>query len=121
MAWRCQSVYEWRQHVALALRIGLTPEQIDAIAGHDSTNGFTDRQQALLAITDDLLAHRAMSESTREKVHASLTDREAIELCLLAGHYQGLASAIGGLAIEPEISPSCSPRPDRRLESSDPG
>jgi alkylhydroperoxidase family enzyme len=90
-----------------------SPEQINAITGHDSTSGFTNRQQALLAVTDDLLAHRAMSESTWEKVHASLTDREVIELCLLVGHYQGLASAIGGLAIEPEISPSRASGPPR--------
>ena len=31
-----------------------------------------------------------------------LCDREAIELCLLIGHYQGLASAIGGLAMQTE-------------------
>jgi alkylhydroperoxidase family enzyme len=105
VAWQCRSVYEWRQHVPLALRIGVAAEQIDAIARDESMNGFTDRQRALLAVSDDLLAQRAMSESTWRKVRATLTDREVIELCLLVGHYQGLASAIGGLAIEPEISP----------------
>ena len=43
-----------------------------------------------------------MSESTWREARANLTDREVIEACLLVGHYQGLASAIGGLAIEPE-------------------
>jgi alkylhydroperoxidase family enzyme len=105
VAWRCRSAYEWRQHVPLALRIGLAPDQIDAIAAPDSTKAFTDRQQTLLAASDDLLTQRAMSEATWHKVRASLTDREAIELCLLIGHYQGLASAIGGLAIEPETRP----------------
>jgi hypothetical protein len=33
---------------------------------------------------------------------ANFRDREAIELCLLIGHYQGLASTIGGLAIQIE-------------------
>jgi alkylhydroperoxidase family enzyme len=102
VAWRCRSVYEWRQHVPLALRSGLTPDQIDAIAAQATTNRFTDRQRALLAVSDDLLAQRALSESTWQKVHATLSDREVIELCLLVGHYQGLASAIGGLAIAPE-------------------
>jgi alkylhydroperoxidase family enzyme len=102
VAWRCRSVYEWRQHVPLALRIGLAPEQIGAIARNDSGNGFTDRQRALLALSDDLLAHRAMSESSWRDARVILTDREVIEACLLVGHYQGLASAIGGLAIEPE-------------------
>ena len=102
VAWRCRSAYEWRQHVPLALRIGLSPEQIEAIAGQDSTGGFNDRQQALLAASDDLLAERAMTEATWQRVRANLTDREVIELCLLIGHYQGLASAIGGLAVAPE-------------------
>ena len=31
-----------------------------------------------------------------------LTEREVIEACLLIGHYQGLASAIGGLGIQLE-------------------
>jgi alkylhydroperoxidase family enzyme len=92
--------------VPLALRAGLAPGQIDAIAEHNSMNAFTDRQRALLAVSDDLLAHRAISEPTWRKLRATLTDREVIEVCLLVGHYQGLASAIGGLAIEPETSPS---------------
>ena len=37
-----------------------------------------------------------MSDSTWRKVRATLTDREAIEACLFVGHYQGLASTIGG-------------------------
>jgi alkylhydroperoxidase family enzyme len=102
VAWRCRSLYEWRQHVPLALRVGLGAEQIEAIAGDDATNGFTDRLRALLAVSDDLLGQRAMSESTWREARANLTDRELIEACLLVGHYQGLASAIGGLAIEPE-------------------
>ncbi len=104
VAWRCRSVYEWRQHVPLALRIGLTPEQIRAVAAGDSTNGLGERQRALLAVTDDLLGQRAISEPTWRSVRATLTDRELIELCLLVGHYQGLASAIGGLAIAPEVT-----------------
>jgi alkylhydroperoxidase family enzyme len=104
VAWQCRSVYEWRQHVPLALRIGLAPEQIEEIAGRDSTSAFTDRQRAVLAVCDDLLVQRAMSESTWRQARASLSDRELIEVCLLVGHYQGLASAIGGLAIQPETT-----------------
>ena len=104
VAWRCSSVYEWRQHVPLALRIGLTVDQINAIAQHASIDGLTDRQRTLFAVTDDLLAQRAISEPTWRSARVTLTDRELIELCLLIGHYQGLASAIGGLAIEPEIT-----------------
>ncbi len=104
VAWRCRSVYEWRQHVPLALRVGVTVDQIDAIAEHASTDGLSDRQRTLIAVADDLLGQRAISEPTWRSARATLTDRDLIELCLLVGHYQGLASAIGGLAIAPEIT-----------------
>ena len=106
VAWRCESPYEWGQHVPLALGAGLGPESIEAIAGRDAMHGFTDRQRALLAVCDDLLARRAMSDATWAQAQAALSDREVIELCLLVGHYQGLATAIGGLAIAPEAGPS---------------
>lgn len=104
VAWRCGSGYEWRQHVPLALRIGLTADQINAIAEHASIDGLTERQRTLLAVTDDLLEQRAISEPTWRSARAILTDCDLIELCLLIGHYEGLASAIGGLGIEPEIT-----------------
>ena len=62
-------------------------------------------QRTLLAVSDELLAGRALSSATWSAVQATLSDREAIELCLLIGHYQGLASAIGGLGIQVEDVP----------------
>jgi alkylhydroperoxidase family enzyme len=100
VAWQCRSVYEWRQHVGIALRVGLTPDEVAGVA--DGSGGFTDRQRALLAASDELIAQRALSDTTWAAVQANLSDREAIELCLLIGNYQGLASTIGGLSIQAE-------------------
>jgi len=104
VAWRCRSVYEWRQHVPLALRVGLTADEVNATAGDAASGGLSDRRRILLAVADELLGQRAISEPTWRSARAILTDRELIELCLLVGNYQGLASAIGGLAIAPEIT-----------------
>ena len=104
VAWRCRSVYEWRQHVSLALRVGLDPGHIEAIAEQASIESLSEHERTLLAVTDDLLGHRAISEPTWRGARVILTDRDLIELSLLVGHYQGLASAIGGLGIEPEIT-----------------
>ncbi len=101
-AWQCRSTYEWHQHVPLALRVGLTPDEVAAVADRPAASGLTERQRALLAACDELLAARALTDTTWSAVRANLCDREAIELCLLIGHYQGLASAIGGLAIQIE-------------------
>ncbi|MGZ5311530.1 MAG: carboxymuconolactone decarboxylase family protein [Solirubrobacterales bacterium] len=105
VAWQCRSAYEWRQHVPIALRVGLTPDEVAGVADSSPAGGFTERQLALLAASDELLARRALSDATWSAVQASLGDREAIELCMLVGHYQGLASAIGGLGIQVEERP----------------
>jgi alkylhydroperoxidase family enzyme len=102
VAWQCSSTYEWHQHVLIALRVGLTPDEVTAVADGPAASGVTERQRTLLAACDELLATRAFTDTTWSAVRTELCDREAIELCLLIGHYQGLASAIGGLAIQIE-------------------
>ena len=102
VAWQCRSAYEWNQHVALALRVGLTQAEVAGAADGPSASVFTVRQRSLLAASDELLAGRALSDATWSAVQAALSDRQAIELCLLVGHYQGLASAAGGLGIQIE-------------------
>jgi alkylhydroperoxidase family enzyme len=105
VAWQCRSGYEWHQHVPIALRVGLTPDEVAGVADSSSADGFTQRQRTLLAVSDELLARRELSDTTWSAAQATLRDREAIELCLLIGHYQGLASTIGGLGIQIEHAP----------------
>jgi alkylhydroperoxidase family enzyme len=102
VAWTCRSAYEWQQHVPIGLRAGLTPEEVGGLADNLPANSFTERQRALIAASDELLTQRTLSDTTWNALEATLNNRDAIELCLLIGNYQGLASAIGGLAIEPE-------------------
>ena len=101
VAWQCRSAYEWHQHVPIALRVGLTSDEVACVADAPSA-GFTERQRTLLAASDELLSHRALSDSTWSAVQGAFHSREVIELCLLIGNYQGLASAIGGLGIQVE-------------------
>jgi alkylhydroperoxidase family enzyme len=99
VAWRCGSAYEWHQHVPLSLRVGLTA---DEVAARPASRDFTPRH--LLAAVDELLADRALTDTTWRAVQDALSEREAIELFLLVGHYQGLATALGGLRVQVETS-----------------
>jgi alkylhydroperoxidase family enzyme len=103
VAWRCRSAYQWQQHVPIALRAGLTPGEVAGAAEEHPATSLTERQRAVLAVSDELLARHSLSDTTWSAVQdAALDERETIELCLLVGHYQGLASAIGGLGIQVE-------------------
>ncbi len=102
VAWQCGAAYEWWHHVPLALRAGLRPEEIAAAAGAPPAAGLCERRRVLIAVTDDVLVRQALSDDTWKAARQTLTEREMIEACLLIGHYQGLASAIGGRGIQLE-------------------
>jgi alkylhydroperoxidase family enzyme len=105
VAWQCRSPYQWQQHVPFALRAGLTAREVTGVTEGPPWDAFTERQRALLATSDEVLALRSISDATWSAVRAGLSDREAIELCLLVGHYQGLATTIGALGIQVESAP----------------
>ncbi len=106
VAARTGSGYEWRQHVRIALRSGLSAPEVAAAAGPVGDEGLSPRQRVLLAATDELLDRRAFGDATWSALSTHLDRGRTIELCLLVGHYQGLATALGGLGVPPESAPN---------------
>ena len=82
--------YEIAHHTHLAKKAGL------------DGSPPTERDQALLTAVDELLATRDMSDAAWATLGRHLDDRERIELLLLVGHYDMLATAINTLRIEPD-------------------
>ena len=103
VAWRTRAAYEWNQHVRLGARAGLRAEEIERAAAEDAT-GWTPRQEMLVRATDELLASSRLSDDTWAAVGRELDTKGAIELCMLVGQYQGLATALGGLGVQVEKS-----------------
>lgn len=62
----------------------------------------TPRRRAILALVDELVTTRDVSDVTWDAVRDHLDERDALELVLLAGHYDMLAAAIAALRITPE-------------------
>lgn len=86
--------YEADHHVPMARSAGLTEAQIEF-------RELTARQVAIVAAVDELHADRCVAEATFSDLRShGFSDRDLIELCLLAGHYEMLAGAIRSLGIE---------------------
>ena len=104
VAWNCRCRYEWGQHVAIALRAGLSAEEIRRIVDGPEAAGWTPRQSAILRATDEIHRDRVIGEATWELVTAELGTRQRIELPMLIGHYEMLAGLLNtiGLPLEPE-------------------
>jgi AhpD family alkylhydroperoxidase len=94
--------YERVQHVRIGLRSGLDAADIERVAGGPAADGWSAREHAILTAVDALHETGDLDDATWAGLREHLDDRECIELCLLAGHYEMLATAITALRIQPE-------------------
>jgi AhpD family alkylhydroperoxidase len=96
--------YEAVHHRCMGLAAGLTVEQVEAAATDTAASGpFSARQLLLLAAVDELHADDAIGAETFAGLRRELSDRDLVELCMLAGHYRMLAGLINSLGIEPDV------------------
>ena len=61
VSWQGRSAYEWHQHVPIALRAGLDPDEVASVADGPPAGSFTERQRTLLTVSDEPLAQRALA------------------------------------------------------------
>jgi alkylhydroperoxidase family enzyme len=102
VAWNSGSWYEWAQHVPLAARAGVGPDERRAVPDGPAWPGWTGRQRVLVQAADELHEHRAITDATWASLVDLLSDRELIELCFVVGHYELLAMTLNSLGVQPE-------------------
>jgi AhpD family alkylhydroperoxidase len=91
--------YELEHHRRLAARAGLTPADVERVADGPDATGWRDRDRVLLAAVDELHRDGTLGDATWEVLRRHVDERQAIELVLLAGHYEMLATAVAALRI----------------------
>lgn len=104
--------YEFDHHVRLGRRIGVRAPDVERVKAGPSAGGWTPREQAILTAIDRLHADRDLDDETWTRLRTHLTEGECVELIMLAGHYEMLATAITALRVQPD-APRRGPRPRR--------
>jgi len=94
--------YELEHHRRLAGAAGVSPADLARVAEAGVGVGWSARERALLAATDQLVETRALDDDAWAALREHLEDPTAIELVLLVTHYDLLATTIGALRIEPD-------------------
>ena len=103
-AWNCRSRYEWGQHVELALRAGVSDDDIVQLTGEPSAVA-DPRVQALMQACNELCANNHLSDATWKLLAKHYDEKRLIEIMLLIGHYRMIAGFLNasGLILEPTI------------------
>lgn len=85
------SQYEWYAHKTLALRAGLQPAIVEAIAAGKRPSSMTADEQALYNFETELLETKQVSDATFKAAIAAFTERGVVDLIGVMGYY-GLVS-----------------------------
>ncbi len=96
------SDYEFNHHQLLGRRAGLSDHDIERVRLGSSAAGWTDRQSLLLRVTESLLEHRDLDDALWAELTAVEDERTTIELVMLVGHYDMLATTLSTLRVQPE-------------------
>jgi len=104
VAWRTRSRYEWVQHCRLALRLGITTDEIAAIADGPAVE-WPALEAALIDATDQLVDGYRVDDDTWKRLAEQLDERRLVELVFVVGTYVGLAMAFNsfGLQVDPDL------------------
>ncbi len=111
VGWRTGSLYEWAQHVRLAPRFAITPEEVEAITVGAEADVWTPVEKDLLLATDELLDNYRISDDTWKRLAAQLDERQLMEVVFTVGTYTCLAMAFNsfGLQLDPGLEVTLTP------------
>lgn len=101
VASRTGSSYELTQHRRLGRRAGLSDTEIARVEAGD-LDGWPDREQLLLEVTDELLAAEDLTDGTWARLQAEYDERRAIEVVMLVTHYRMLATTLRVFRVQPD-------------------
>ena len=99
VGWRCRAEYEWSQHVDIALRSGVTEQDIARVAEGQEAAGLSDAERALLRATDELLDDSCVADSTWTALTAHFDTTQIIDLIFTVGQYNLVSMALNSLGV----------------------
>ncbi len=94
--------YELEHHRSLAQRSGVSAEEVERVSEGPDAAGWTDRERAILAAVDELHHTNDLSDDHFAALETHLDAPRIVELVMLVGHYEMLATAITALRVQPD-------------------
>jgi 4-carboxymuconolactone decarboxylase len=94
------SQYEWAVHKREAVKAGVAPDVIDAIARRRSPEDLLDDERAVFAFATVLNESRRVPDAIYRAVVAAIGERGVVELVGILGYYSLISMTINAFDIE---------------------
>jgi alkylhydroperoxidase family enzyme len=104
-----KGAYEWRQHVPIALGVGVTQPQIDALArGSCKDAAFNEAERALLVFGREVVEDVRVTKPVFAAMRKHFSEQEVVEAIVAIGFYMMMARLTE--ATETDLDPAAGMR-----------
>jgi len=94
--------YVWKHHVPVAREYGASEKEIAGMKTGHIPAIYSEKETALLMLTDEMVQHRTIREEAWKKWRNGLTDCQLVELISLVSQYTFFALLNNGLQVQVE-------------------
>jgi alkylhydroperoxidase family enzyme len=106
----CRSDYEWAQHAALGLRIGLTQEELVRITRGPDAAGWSPADATLLRAADELHRDQHVSDATWNRLRERFDERQMMDIIFTVGQYTIVSMYLNSAGVQLEKGQTGIPR-----------
>ncbi len=100
--WRCQSEYEWGQHVLIGRAAGITDEEVRRIQKGPDAPGWSPLDATLLRAADELHDDSCITDTTWAILASHYDDKQLIEIPMAVGQYHLVSFCLNSLGVQRE-------------------
>ncbi len=94
-----ECAYEFDHHVRLGRRAGVDRDDVARVLDGAVADGWSERERLLLTVTDELLDRHDLTDESWSRLRAELDEAACVELLMLVGHYDMLATMLNTLRV----------------------
>jgi 4-carboxymuconolactone decarboxylase len=98
--WRCRSPYEWGQHVVIARAVGVTDEEIEAVAAGPDAPTWGPFDATLLRAADELHDDSSLSDATFAALRERYDEQQVLDAIFAVGQYHLVSMALNSCRVE---------------------
>lgn len=99
IGWLSQAPFEWGSHVVIAKRNGVSAEEIERVIEGSTAEGWSDHDRAIIRAMEELHFDSMVSDKTWATLEKSYSDKQLMELLVMAGQYKTVAYLQNGLRL----------------------
>lgn len=96
------SAYERAHHERIGLRVGLDDDEVARTTEDPAAAGWSDERRDILRAVDELVQTQDLTDSTWNALAAHLDSSELVGLVQLVAQYDGLATTLHVLRVQPD-------------------